>query len=442
MQLKKPGTGAFGSAAKVSAALAAASTSLLAGTEARASDAPWAVDSALLVYSESDARVKVIEPVVSMKRDVGDERFIGLRFTLDALTGASPNGAIPSKETRTFTRPSGGGIRTAVVDTLPLDTFQDQRYAFGANWEQPLGQRSRVTLGGSYSVERDYAARSFNLALARDFFAKNTTLSLGFNSESDISSPIGGIPDPMTPNDVTDADRRNSKSRTVKDLLFGITQVFSRRWLMQLNYSRSDSTGYQNDPYKSLSVLNSNGTSTKDPASPGNTLFLFESRPDSRTRESIYLDNRVALENGNTLDLSLRHYRDDWGIRADTLDVRYRFDLGEGFYFEPHYRYYTQSAARFYRPFLRAGADVVDGAATLDYASSDSRLAKFSGNTFGVKWGYRISHSSEFSIRYEQYDQTGDTHPSEAANMSALRGIDLFPGVSAKMFLVEYSFEF
>jgi hypothetical protein len=32
------------------------------------------------------------------------------------------------------------------------------------------------------------------------------------------------------------------------------------------------------------------------------------------------------------VDIGYRFYRDDWGIRAHTLDLRYRWELGSGTY--------------------------------------------------------------------------------------------------------------
>ena len=61
----------------------------------------------------------------------------------------------------------------------------------------------------------------------------------------------------------------------------------TERTIGQLNYSFSTSSGYLTDPYKLLSVV--------DPVSgepvPGSgelALYRFESRPDERTKHSIY----------------------------------------------------------------------------------------------------------------------------------------------------------
>ncbi|PUB85500.1 MAG: hypothetical protein DBP01_14330, partial [gamma proteobacterium symbiont of Ctena orbiculata] len=71
---------------KIRTALTAATCSLLGiqGTDATAEEGEWDFDSAVLFYSEVD-RVSAIEPVVTAKRDFGDERFLNLKLVFDSL---------------------------------------------------------------------------------------------------------------------------------------------------------------------------------------------------------------------------------------------------------------------------------------------------------------------------------------------------------------------
>ena len=49
----------------------------------------------MLYYQENAGRVQAIEPVVSLKKDFGDQRVLAGTFTTDSLSGATPNGAPP-----------------------------------------------------------------------------------------------------------------------------------------------------------------------------------------------------------------------------------------------------------------------------------------------------------------------------------------------------------
>ncbi len=434
-------------------ALAAASSSLLAGAAHAEEKTPWLVDSALAVYSESDSRVTAVEPIVALRKDMGGDRMLGLKLTLDSLTGASPNGAIAANEAQTFTGPSGNGSYTAPKGETPLDTeFKDTRAAVAISWEQPWGERNRVSVGGNISREYDFTSAALSAAIARDFNNKNTTLSFGVNVETDIIDAVGGIPDPLTslkvgPN--PDHKDGGSENKTVSDLLLGVTQVMNRHWLTQLNLSVGTSSGYHSDPYKVLSVLNTDGSLSTNPATSGPDLnskwYLYDSRPDSRSRQSLYWGNKIHLTE-DVIDVSYRYYTDDWGIDSHTLDFRYRYEFGGNMYLEPHVRWYSQTAADFYHLYLNKGVALDNGvnssgaASALDYASADSRLGEFTGTTFGLKYGIELGRNTEFNIRVEQYQQTSNA--GAPASMTALKGLDLSPDLTAMTVLVGYSFEF
>ena len=59
---------------KVAGLLSAATCSLL-GTTGNAAEHEWDVDTAVLFYDEEDGRISAFEPVISAKKDLGDEEF-------------------------------------------------------------------------------------------------------------------------------------------------------------------------------------------------------------------------------------------------------------------------------------------------------------------------------------------------------------------------------
>ena len=62
---------------------------------------------------------------------------------------------------------------------VPLDdSFKDTRAALNLSWEQPWGDRNKISVGGNISKEYDFTSLGLNAAIARDFNNKNTTLSL------------------------------------------------------------------------------------------------------------------------------------------------------------------------------------------------------------------------------------------------------------------------
>ena len=156
------------------AALAAASCGLLGlstGVHAQENtDAKdWQVDTAVLYYKENNGRVQAAEPIVNLKKDYGDERVLNLKLTLDSLTGASPNGATSSSQAQTFTGPSGNKQYTTAPNNQPLDSeFKDTRAAVHVNWEQPLNEEYKASVGGGISSEYDFKSLSLNGAISKD----------------------------------------------------------------------------------------------------------------------------------------------------------------------------------------------------------------------------------------------------------------------------------
>jgi len=130
---------------------------------------------------------------VLARRTFVDDKFLSLGLTVDALTGASPNGALPQSSAQTFTRPSGEKTYTTPAGNLPIDdTFRDTRVALTANWQQPLGRLYQLNAGASASAEFDYIHAGLNAKIARDFNQRNTTVSAGIAVAHDSLDPIGG----------------------------------------------------------------------------------------------------------------------------------------------------------------------------------------------------------------------------------------------------------
>ncbi|WP_303904690.1 DUF3570 domain-containing protein [Thiohalomonas denitrificans] len=391
MQLKKESKSVRG-------ALALATCSLLTGTSQgvnAASEEEWEVDSAVLFYSEGSDRVSVVEPVVGLRKALGDDEYVGVRLVVDTLTGSSPNGAIPTDEVQTFTTPSGNSTYTAEPGETPLDpTFRDTRIALSGEWEKPLSERLKGIFSANFSTEHDYQSAGISATLARDFNNRNTTLSAGASFSQDSIEPEGGAPVGLTPMpefpDVKETQSA-SEDKTVSELLLGVTQVVNRRTLMQFNYTYGIDDGYLSDPYKLLSVTDDTGNVTG---------YLYENRPDERSRQTIFWRTLHHLSE-DVADVSYRYYWDDWDISSHTLDLRYRHELGGGHYLQPHVRWYKQNAAEFYHFKLDEGA-------VPTYASADYRLGNMTTNTLGLKYGFASSEKQEYSVRLEYMTQSDD----------------------------------
>jgi hypothetical protein len=427
----------------ISAALATATCSLLGTGLPTAVDAQeeptWDINTSVLFYGEDQNRVKDYSVKTIISRLFTDDRILSFGLAIDALTGASPNGAITQDVPQTFTSASGNSTYDVAAGELPLDSnFRDTRVAITANWQQPLGESSQISYGMSASKEIDYLHLGLNGQFAMDFNKRNTTVSAGLAFARDEVDPFGGTAIPLTAvQDVGNNDNRGGKGdKDVLDIVVGVSQVLSRNLVVLANYSFSNQNGYLNNIYKVLSVVD--GTTgdtigrTPAPGVDGPTHeYLFESRPDDRTKHSLYTQAKYYM-GGKVLDASYRYMTDDWEIDSHTVDIRYRWPLGRDKYLEPHLRFYTQSEAEFYRLSITAGAPLPL------YASSDYRLGNFDAITAGVKYGWKTRNDNDMSVRVELYQQSGSIPSGQIIGNQA--GRDNYPDLNA--LIVQFSYRF
>ena len=421
----------------IKALLLTATSTLLGAANAQATETKadeWQFDTALMYYGETD-RVTAVEAIIAGSKQFGNDELLSLKLTVDTLTGASANGAVAQNTPQTFTRPSGNGQYQIKAGDTPLDdTFKDTRVQLTGQWTQPLTELYTWSVGGNFSKEYDYLSASINSNIARDFNKKNTTVSAGVSLAFDQIKPEGGIPNAfnaMTIGDVDSASfesafdatrKEGSDNKSTVDLLLGLTQVINRNMLVQLNYSYSASSGYMTDPFKVLSVVNPQGMSQE---------YLYENRPDSRKKHAFFGQVKYHFDT-SILDTSYRYMTDDWEIDSHTVDTKYVIPLSNGHTIEPHFRFYTQTAAEFYKPFL------LEGQTLPEFASADYRIGEMDAMTFGIKYGIPLAGGEHLSFRLEYYRQTPKSDGTQAVGQ--LNDLELYSKVDAIIAQISYSF--
>jgi Protein of unknown function (DUF3570) len=108
-----------------------------------------------------------------------------------------------------------------------------------------------------------------------------------------------------------------------------------------------------------------------------------DTRPSSRDTWTWLTRFRQHFAQANgTLQVDYRYYRDDWGIRAHTLEGAWQQQLGERWSIRPALRYYTQDAADFYSPLIPQPRPAV--------LSSDQRLGAFGGLSPSLRVSVRL----------------------------------------------------
>jgi len=445
MQLAKGGSirGRLGAAACL---LLASGAPVVARAEGGSSTQ---IDASMLLYGEKD-RTSVYEPAVRATRLFANGQSLSAQFEFDAMTGASPNGALPSGRVQTTTSASGT-VKSVSAGEIPTAPFHDMRGALDLEWKTPLLSFVSTTFGTHFSREKDYQSLGGSGSASIELFHKRLTLTGGVSDDEDRVMPVGGTPvglttviDPPPPppgggDDIRGASAPGTSAtanavagifggrgdpKRVRSAMVGVSQVVTRRWLLGVDAALMDERGYLTEPYKVVSVI--------DPQTGFTVSKLTENRPGSRVRRDV-LGSSVYHLSRDILYANYRYYWDDWGIRSHTVDLQYRKELGNATFLQPHLRAYWQTPADFFR------FGIVQGTPLPEFASSDERLGPLRTATAGATYGFQLpGHPGEFTVRAEFIGQWGKGHPADAIGVQ--RQLDLFPMVKIGTVLVGYSF--
>lgn len=426
--------------------LALAAAALISGGAiAQENDAEWDFSASVLAYSEVD-RVSAAEVIITGDKDFSDTSNFSFKVVLDSLTGASANGAISQNTPQSFTRVSANGRYTIAPGDTPLDdNYRDTRGQVSLSWTDELMKDTRYTVASNLSNEIDYISIGMSGEIARDLNQKNSTLSVGISLGIDQFSPLGNVPLSFSSMVVdngqyaTDADfnaaydatrTTDSEKINTAEFLLGWTQVINRRMLMQFNYGYTNISGYLTDPYKILSVVNNIGI-TQD--------YVYENRPDSKQQHSLFGLMKYHLDE-SIFDISYRYVSNDWDITSHTIDTHWKFLSDNGSFWEPHVRFYQQSAAEFYTPFLSAGVSLPETANQYPtYASADYRIGEMTAMTLGLKYGFQMDNGDRAEVRLEYYNQT-PTGANQPIGVTGLDGLELYPELDALILQFNYYF--
>ena len=313
--------------------LAALVGALVATVQARAAVLPEERADAMYHYYDGGG-TKVDGPALLVRKNFAEKASVYATYYTDTISGASIDvitTASPYKETR-------------------------KEYTLGTDY---LYRNTTMGLSATTSDERDYQASSFGLTVAHEIFDDLTTINLGYNVGHDTVGKTG-----------------TSFSEPVNrhQYQLGISQVFTKSFVMSLSYDATLEDGYLNSPYRAARLQG---------------LLVPEVYPRTHDSYAISIKGIKGLldENGRvyaSFQVSYRAFWDTWQIKADTIEFSYAARRWDRWTFEPHYRYYKQSAASFYSDNFQTA---------MTFMARDKELSTFTGNTVGVKATYDLGPS-------------------------------------------------
>jgi Protein of unknown function (DUF3570) len=183
-----------------------------------------------------------------------------------------------------------------------------------------------------------------------------------------------------------------SSSRDSWSASFSFTQIINQRLQGALLVDLAWQTGYLGLPFHRVYFADSSRA-------------VVEKLPSQRLKAPIGLRLNYFMGDRVILRAYYRFYIDNWGIRSHTASLEVPVKLTPFLSVSPFYRYYVQTASRYFAPYkVHTAAD--------DYYSSNYALSAFSGQYFGA--GFRIAppagifskRLSVVELRYGHYSET------------------------------------
>lgn len=349
-------------------------------------------------YKEDDARMRIRTHAVAFGAKLTSNIEVDGEVVHDAVSGATPNGALPTPGTRNW------------LQQINPDTRDAGSISAAVAWG-----RNTTTPQLAYSLENDYESFGYSLNHAIDFNEKNTTLTIGLAHTHDIifAKTLGG----------------NEPRKDGGDLLIGLTQLLGPKTFVTANFTIGTAHGYLDDPYKAVHI-----PYYPDPLNPDPTAVTFgEQRPDKRDKQIGYLSltHFVTPLNGS-VETSYRLYHDSYGIISHTLALNWYQKIGKHVIISPMFRFVDQSEADFYMTQLPGDYTLNDPndpfyAPLPELYSSDYRLAALQSFTCGISATIKIKERFAIDLSYKRYEMQGkDSVTSGAlfpkANVFAIGG--------------------
>lgn len=269
----------------------------------------------------------------------------------------------------------------------------DTRIYPSANWTMENEQKgSTFGAGGSISYEFDYLSFGGNINFAQKTKDKSGEFSGKFFAYLDNLKLIY----PVELRTGVSAGRGDHDYPTAGRNTFGTSLSYSQivntrlqlAFLLDVIYQQ----GYLGLPFHR--VYFNNGTE------------LVESLPGTRLKTPIGFRANYFVGDHLILRSYYRYYRDDWGLDAHTFNIETSVKLTPFVSVTPFYRYYTQTAVKYFAPYQTH-------AATDNYYTSNYDLSKFNSQYFGA--GIRLTppngvfnfeHLNMLELRYGHYTKT------------------------------------
>lgn len=282
-------------------------------------------------------------------------------------------------------------------------------------------KRQETGFGLTYSNEYNYKSYGANVSFAKRSIDENREVSLKaqvyFDRVKMIQPSEFAPTESSTPtySTITTASGRTirvnssseassgipSESRNTLDLSYSVSQVINKKLQIALVGDFVGQNGYLGLPFHR--VYFTDGT------------VKVENLPSSRfklpigVRANYYLSDRFILRS------FYRFYTDNWGVTSHSASLELPVKLTQFVSVSPFYRFYTQTASNYFRPYSEHALTETYYTSNYDYAAMNSQYVGINVRIAPPKGVFGIKNWNMLELRTGLYQQTTGL---EAYNLS------------------------
>ena len=277
-------------------------------------------------------------------------------------------------------------ISSASIDVLSYASpYKEKRTEVSLGGDYLLGD-TIVSGGYTHSDENDFNAQTAYIGISQDIFGGLTTVRMGYARGWDTVSQVGNA------TFEEDVDRRSYR--------LGVTQVVTKNLVMSFDFEGITDEGFLNNPYRQVRYR------FDDPSITDGYLWQPEVYPNTRTSSAFSLGGRYFVKPGSAIYANARLFDDTWGIGAWNAQAGYVYTTQRNWSFDLSYRYYTQTAADFYR-------DLFDYQDQQNFMARDKELSSFDSHSLRFaasydipvqSWGFVERGTASFTYDFMYFD--------------------------------------
>ncbi|RKR84853.1 uncharacterized protein DUF3570 [Mucilaginibacter gracilis] len=273
-------------------------------------------------------------------------------------------------------------------NTFGIGTYLSTEYNYNSFGADIHFSRKTRNKNGEFSLKLQAYLDNVTLIYPSEFVPKTTTVVSGVTvvtSASGRTSTSGGGSSSSESSIPTSPRNTYTASTSYSQMINTRLQV-----MFLADFVKQD--GYLSLPFHR--VYFSSGKDT------------IEHLPSSRFKLPLGVRLNYFMGDNIIIRSYYRYYFDDWGTKSNTANLEVAYKITPFLSLSPFYRYYTQSAAKYFAPYEGHSA-------TDQYYTSNYAYAKFNSNFFGM--GFRAAPPKgvlglqglhDLEVRYGHYSQS------------------------------------